>query len=210
MAPHTSPILLLHGIDDTIAIFDKMKAYLGRLGCSTIHTLNLSPNNGDAGLDSLAEQVRYYIEQFLPDAPFIDIVGFSMGGMVGRYYVQRLGGLHRVRRFITLSSPHNGTWTGYLRANLGASQMRPNSAFLKDLNSTVDELRQIEFISIWTPYDLMILPANSSQLSVGKMVQLPILTHPLMVSDERSLSAVAGLLMNPVTAERSSTTAHGM
>ncbi|MEM9769429.1 MAG: alpha/beta fold hydrolase [Cyanobacteria bacterium P01_D01_bin.71] len=194
MAIALPPVLLIHGIDDTVEIFAALKRYLGDRGWSNIHALNLRPNNGDVGLDILAEQIRDYIDHHLADAPHLDIVGFSMGGIVARYYLQRLNGLKQVRRFITLSSPHNGTWTGYLRFNTGAAQMRPNSAFLQDLNRTIEELQQVEFTSLWTPYDLMILPVNSSRLPVGTMITVPVLAHPLMVTDQRSLKIIADLL----------------
>lgn len=188
------PLLLIHGIDDTAEIFDALKIYLSDRGWQDIHTIDLMPSNGDIGLDILAAQVRDYVESYLAHAAEVDVLGFSMGGIVGRYYIQRLGGSARVRRFVTLSSPHNGTWTGYLRPNIGAGQMRPNSNFLQDLNSTVDELYQVEFTSVWTPYDLMIVPADSSRLPVGTMIQLPVLAHPFMVSDERSLATIVNLL----------------
>ena len=194
MVDTSVPVLLVHGIDDTIAVFDTLRDYLRDRGWPAVHALDLLPNNGDTGLDQLAEQVHDYVEQQLSRAPQIDLVGFSMGGLVGRYYIQRLGGLQRVRRFVTLSSPHNGTWTAFLRSNIGVSQMRPNSEFLRDLNDTVGELAQVEFASVWTPYDLMIVPTESSRLPIGMMRQLPVWAHPLMVSDERSLATVAEFL----------------
>ncbi|MEM1279730.1 MAG: alpha/beta fold hydrolase [Cyanobacteria bacterium P01_H01_bin.152] len=196
MAVIHPPVLLIHGIDDTAEIFCPLKAYLSDRGWQDVHTLDLQPNNGDIGLDQLAMQVQEYVDRMLSTSPEIDLVGFSMGGIVARYYLQRLGGLQRVRRFVTLSSPHNGTWTGYLRANPGAKQMRPNSNFLMDLNQTVDELTKVEFTSVWTPFDLMIVPSNSSELPVGRMIQLPILAHPYMVSDARSLATLSDLLSN--------------
>ena len=110
MAPPKNPVLLIHGIGDTFRVFDRMMAYLSDRNWTDIHTLNLVPNNGDVGLDQLAEQVKAYIDTHMPHAEPIDLLGFSMGGIVSRYYVQRLGGSQRVQRFITLSSPHNGTW----------------------------------------------------------------------------------------------------
>jgi triacylglycerol esterase/lipase EstA (alpha/beta hydrolase family) len=76
--------------------------------------------------------------------------------------------------------------------------MRPNSPFLADLNADVQMLRKINFTSIWTPYDLMIVPAKSSQLGIGKEVNLPVLLHPLMLTDNRSLEIVAETLTSPV------------
>ncbi|NER79358.1 MAG: alpha/beta fold hydrolase [Leptolyngbya sp. SIO1D8] len=194
-----NPVLLIHGIQDTIRVFDKMVAYLRDRGWDNIHTLNLVPNNGDVGLDKLALQVESYIATHMAQAETFDLLGFSMGGMVSRYYVQRLGGAQRVRRFITLSSPHNGTWTAYFRQNPGVCQMRSDSQFLQDLNGSLHELRQVEFTSIWTPYDLMILPAKSSQLPIGQTIQLPVLAHPWMLTDRRSLEVVAKVLGNTTT-----------
>lgn len=192
-----NPVLLIHGIDDTAALFNRMIAYLQQLGWS-VHSLDLTPNNGSVGLDKLAHQVADYVEQnFAPDQS-IDLIGFSMGGIVSRYYVQRLGGIDRVRRFVTISSPHNGTWTAYFRLNLGGNQMQRNSAFLYDLNQDMATLAQINFTSIWTPMDLMILPAVSSRLPVGQEVILSVPSHPQMVTDTRSLQAVANALSEPL------------
>jgi len=51
----------------------------------------------------LGQQVANYVAATFAPKPF-DLVGFSMGGIVSRYYVQRLGGIDRVQRFITLAS----------------------------------------------------------------------------------------------------------
>jgi triacylglycerol lipase len=44
----------------------------------------------------------------------------------------------------------------------------------------------------------MIVPAKSSQLGIGKEVNLPVLLHPLMLTDNRSLEIVAETLTSPV------------
>ncbi|WP_071517320.1 triacylglycerol lipase [Geitlerinema sp. PCC 9228] len=188
-----NPVLLVHGIDDTAAVFQTMSAYLQAQGWST-YSPSLTPNNGDAGLERLAQQVSSYIKTHFPQDQPIDIVGFSMGGIVSRYYIQYLGGIHRVQRLVTISSPHQGTWLAYLRQNQGAAQMRPNSEFLQALNQRMDMLKAIQFTSIWTPLDLTIIPANSSQMPLGEEVQIPVPLHPWMIRDRRSLQAVASAL----------------
>lgn len=192
-----NPVLLVHGIDDTDLIFDRMTTHLRRLGWN-VHTLNLLPNNGDRGLDFLAQQIVNYVSRRFPRDRPIDLVGFSMGGIVSRYYIQRLGGADRVQRFVTIASPHNGTWTAFLRTNTGAMQMQPNSEFLLDLNRDFALLEQINFTSIWSPLDLMIVPAYSSCIAIGEQVPIPIPFHPWMVLDDRCLSAVASALAKPL------------
>ncbi|AVZ30524.1 triacylglycerol lipase [Nodularia spumigena CS-584] len=190
-------VLLIHGIDDTGAVFNQMASYLRQLGWS-VHTLDLVPNNGAVGLDILAQQIAdYVVKTFAPEEP-IDLVGFSMGGIVSRYYVQRLGGINRVQRFITISSPHHGTVTAYASQRHGCLQMRRNSQFIQDLNADAVMLGQLNFTSIWTPYDLMIVPANSSQMPLGKEVVVPVVLHSWMLTDSRSLAAVASALAEPV------------
>ncbi|MHC5613857.1 MAG: esterase/lipase family protein [Nostoc sp.] len=189
----SNPVLLIHGIDDTETVFHQMRNYLIQRGLS-VHTLNLVPNNGDVGLDELAKQVSDYVTATFASEQGLDLVGFSMGGIVSRYYVQRLGGINRVQRFITISSPHHGTVVAYASQRPGCVQMRPDSIFLKDLNSDAVILGQLDFTSIWTPYDLMIVPANSSQMSVGREVIVPVPLHPWMLTDSRSLAVVKILL----------------
>lgn len=195
--PSRNPVLLVHGIWDRGTIFQTMATALKQQGWST-YDLDLEPNNGDAPLEALGQQVADYIEQnFEPDTP-LDLVGFSMGGIVSRYYVQRLKGLARVQRFITLSSPHRGTWTAYGSFRPGCVQMRPGSPFLTDLNRDLQLLDRINFTSIWTPLDGMILPASSSQLPVGQEVKVWVPLHRDMVTDSRSIGAVTGALAEPI------------
>ncbi|MDJ1180412.1 triacylglycerol lipase [Roseofilum sp. BLCC_M91] len=188
-----NPVLLIHGIDDTGAVFRKMAAVLEHQGWFT-YALDLVPNNGTVGLDRLAQQIKGYVDQAFSQDIRFDIVAFSMGGIISRYYLQRLGGLERCDRFITLSSPHHGSLMAYLRHNPGCVQMRPNSEFLQDLNRDGDRLNSIQFTSIWTNNDLMILPANSSQIPVGKNITVPVLIHPWMLTDNRTIELVVQCL----------------
>jgi triacylglycerol esterase/lipase EstA (alpha/beta hydrolase family) len=197
MVTKQNPVLLVHGINDTGAVFNKMAFYLRQQGLS-VYTVDLIPNNGSEVLEKLAQQVANYVNDTFEVARPVDIVGFSMGGIVSRYYIQRLGGINKVQRFITISSPHKGTIIAYGTWLAGAVQMRPNSDFINDLNADFKMLKQLNFTSIWTPYDLMIVPAKSSQLGIGKEVNLPVLLHPLMLTDNRSLEIVAETLTSPV------------
>ena len=184
-----NPVLLIHGIFDTIRIFDKMSRYLKKLGWE-VYSLNLVPNYGILGLDKLAEQVADYVNKTFPPNQPLDLIGFSMGGIVSRYYVQRLGGIDKVENFITISAPHNGTLTGYALNLAAPIQMRPKSNFLENLNQDIALLDKTNFTSIWTPYDAMILPPKSSQVPVGRDIKIDVFLHPWMVSDEKVLKVI--------------------
>lgn len=156
----------------------------------------MNPNNGDAPLELLAEQVKIFIEERLGAQQSFDLIGFSMGGLVSRYYVQRLGGLARVNRFVTISAPHKGTILGCFSHRYGIRQMNPFSAFLQDLNSDVEKLQSVKFSSLWTPFDLLILPPKSSVVdsAVGETYCLGVPTHNRMIRNNRALRKISQCL----------------
>ncbi len=193
-----NPVLLIYGIYNTYARFKAMTKYLTNLGFS-VDCLSLKPDNGNAHLEKLAQQVDNYVNNnFDPKKP-IDLVGFSMGGLVTRYYLQRLGGVEKVQRYINISAPNNGTMAAYLLPNPGIKQMRPNSQFLQDLNKDIEiTLDKIDVTVIWTPYDFMIVPPSSSKMGIGKEIQLPVLIHRQMVTHHQILKTVSDSLSKPV------------
>ncbi|MGB2926121.1 MAG: alpha/beta fold hydrolase [Limnothrix sp.] len=185
-----NPVLLVHGFLDKKSKFRTMEKYLTKRGWQT-HSFDLLPNYGRKSLVELAAQVKDYAEQNFASDQTFDLVGFSMGGLVTRYYLQRLGGDERVERYVSISAPNHGTIAAVLPLP-GIREMARQSEFVADLNRDVATcLTNIKVTWMWTPYDLMILPANSSELPVGREVKLSVPLHPWMVSDLRALEAVA-------------------
>jgi triacylglycerol lipase len=182
-------VVLVHGIFDTGDVFRKMSDSLKAEGFSTF-TPDLAPNSGRKGLDHLAHQLRDYVELHLPLHEKFFLIGFSMGGLICRYYLQNLDGISRVGKFISLSAPHNGSLLAYVLPHRGGRQMRPNSDFLKDLNRAPVGLQGLRPVSMWTPFDLMILPASSSKMPEFREVRLPVLLHPWMLTDSKSIATV--------------------
>jgi triacylglycerol lipase len=119
-------------------------------------------------------------------------------------YLSGLGGIDRVQRFISISAPNQGTLAAYLSRRPGCVQMRPDSAFLRDLNGDAAMLGRLNFTVIWTPYDLIIVPPRSSQMPVGKEVIVPARLHSWMLADKQCIKAVAAALSEPILAARAS------
>ena len=108
MEEQSRAVVLVHGIWDTSRVFRRMTRWLEDRGFRVL-AVDLVPSDGTVGLDVLAGQLRDFVERKLAPGESFDLIGFSMGGLVSRYYVQRLGGMERVRRLITISAPHRGT-----------------------------------------------------------------------------------------------------
>jgi triacylglycerol esterase/lipase EstA (alpha/beta hydrolase family) len=191
-APARPPVLLVHGIDDDARKLAPLAAWLSQAGFRDVRIVELKPNNGDAPIPVLATQVAEAAASLRAHtgSARVDVVAFSMGALVTRYYLQRLEGRNHVRRFVSISGPHAGTLTGWLRFNPGARDMRPGSELLRGLAAEPTPFGDVQVFSLWTPMDLMILPASSSKLEGARERTFPVILHPLMVSDGRVLRAV--------------------
>lgn len=192
-----NPVLLIPGFYSEITTFYKFYQFLTKLGRS-VYIPNLTPNTGQLALENLAKQLDNFIKKNFKNQQKLDIVGFSMGGIISRYYIQKLGGIKQTQRFVTISSPHYGTWTSYLCNRPACQQLQPESKFLKELNSEVYDLKKIQITSIYTPFDLIILPYTSSRLPIGNNIALPILSHSSIVDNENVIRVVANVLKKPI------------
>ena len=99
------------------------------------------------------------------DSKFV-LIGFSMGGIICRYYLQELGGIKRVEKLFTISSPHHGSYLSYFYPGKGMKQLRPRSEFLKNLETKELLLKSLNLFSYRTPLDLMIIPNNLSLIHI--------------------------------------------
>lgn len=184
-----TPMILVHGIHSTAADMTRLANHFRREG-RPVFTPTLVPANGTATIESLAAQLAEFAEREVPGRKF-DLIGFSMGGLVTRYYVQRLGGIDRVGRFVTMATPHYGTVLARLFSGAGHEQMRPGSEFLRDLDRDVERLEKVGFTSLYTPLDTIIVPAKSSVQSAAKNVRVWGVMHPSFVLEKRCIRAVA-------------------
>lgn len=185
--PRSIPVLLVHGIFDTGLAMQGLCRSLRRFGWTGVHTMDLIPNDASVPLEDLAQELLLRVEDICQagEADRLDLVAFSMGGLVARYYVKFLGGRERVDRLVTISSPHHGTQMAHLSPGPGAREMRPGSEFLKTLNAGEEAPGSVHYTSIWTPLDLMIIPPESSRLEGARNVELWNPAHPAMLWDRR-------------------------
>jgi triacylglycerol esterase/lipase EstA (alpha/beta hydrolase family) len=156
------PVLLLYGFLSTRRTFEVLERRLRRDGYCvwSINLGGLFDAFNTYGIDRSAEKVREKVERLYSryDLGPLSIIGHSKGGLIGRYYVKRLGGDKRVRNLITLATPHNGSPTAYLGvATMGLFaksvwQMTPMSPFIRRLKMGAFP-KNVRFVSIYSKGD---------------------------------------------------------
>jgi pimeloyl-ACP methyl ester carboxylesterase len=158
-----TPILLVHGLIDNRSIFTVLRTSLARRGFGSIAAVNYSPFEGDVRVLAarLAEQVERLVEESGYER--IHLIGHSLGGIVARYYVTRLGGDERVHTLVTLGSPHGGSVLGYLVPAGIPAQLRPGSALVRELAAPVPGCRT-RFIAYWSDLDELVFPQRNAAI----------------------------------------------
>lgn len=158
-----TPILLVHGIADNRSIFTMLRRGLRHRGFGVIASFNYSSLTGD--LRAVADRLRATVEQLCEETGYerIHVVGHSMGGIVARYYVQRLAGDARVHTLVTLGSPHSGTAPARFLPYPLARALRPGSEILTELAEPAPDCRT-RFVGIWSDLDQMVIPKRSARI----------------------------------------------
>jgi len=114
----------------------------------------------------------------------IDILGFSMGGIICRHWLQKFNGYKRTRRLISIGSPHKGTLMAQLIPKYpfkGISDMKIYSKFLRELADNDFFLDDIECINFFTYWDLMVFPGWWTNLNFGKKISVKVYKHRNLV-----------------------------
>ena len=158
-----TPILLVHGLVDNHSVFALLKLLLRRRGFGSVTTMNYSILTRDIRV--AAAQLAQEVETLVAETGYerIHVVGHSMGGLVARYYVTRLGGDERVHTLVTLGTPHGGTYTAYAWNSQLTKQLRPGSPLMQELAQPVARCRT-RFVAYWSDLDQMMFPQRTASL----------------------------------------------
>jgi pimeloyl-ACP methyl ester carboxylesterase len=193
------PVLLIHGYLATKGSLHLLEEHLARRGHVVMSfrfgPINLGDIRDSAGL--VARKVESIVAQ--TGVTQVDIVGHSMGGLVGLYYLKRLGGRHRVRRLVLLGTPTQGTWSallGLFTAPLGLAslQLLPGSPFLRELAETPLPAG-VDVVSVGALRDWL-APVARTVLDGVRHVSVSSSHSGLLVDDEVA-GVVDGLLRAP-------------
>ncbi|WP_435897177.1 lipase family alpha/beta hydrolase [Streptomyces parvus] len=155
------PVVLLHGFIDNRSAFVVLRRTLARHGRRP-ESLNYSPLTRD--VRTAAGLLGRHVEEICARTGHsrVDIVGHSLGGLIARYYVQRLGGDRRVRTLVTLGTPHGGT---AVAPGAGVHpivrQMRGGSSVIEELRGPAPGCRT-RFVSFWSELDQVMVPVGTA------------------------------------------------
>lgn len=198
------PVLLIHGFLGTRGSMYPLERRLNADGIC-VFSFNLGTFN-TRDIRRSAFLIHRKIEAILAQTPVkrIDILGHSMGGLIGLYYVKKLGGQDKVRKLLMMGTPLRGTWSalaGVVTMGLWSAsswQLLPRSDFLKEL-AAGPLPPSVEYYTIGAERD-WVCPLPSTPLEGATNITVPLGHSSLVVSDEVYERVLWALRREPLAA----------
>jgi triacylglycerol esterase/lipase EstA (alpha/beta hydrolase family) len=182
------PVILLHGYGMNRMSFYWLGRSLARRGLGPLCAMSYMTLRS---VRHSAQRLARFVERVCEDegASAVDLVCHSLGGIVARYYADVLGGAARVRRIITIGTPHQGTMSAHMALDQGAFDLRPKSALLTQLAGKTN----VSVTSIWSRADNVIMPPENASFGADDVV-FEDLGHMALLLSPRVADVVASLL----------------
>jgi triacylglycerol lipase len=148
--------VLLPGYSETQFVFWNLRRNLKKNNIG-YKTIKYKPFFGD--LTKHAKDLKMEIDVICNNncEPEIYIIGHSMGGLIGRYFLEN-NNYTNVCYLIMIATPHNGTILGKLGIGECANQLIPNSNFLNDLS----DKPIVNSMNLYSNADSLICPRDSA------------------------------------------------
>ncbi|MBI3540676.1 MAG: alpha/beta fold hydrolase [Deltaproteobacteria bacterium] len=186
------PVLLIYGFGATRRVFSILEKRLRKDGFCvfSINLRGVFDTFNTSCIEDLAQHVHMKIERLCEKYHLnkISIIGHSKGGLIGHYYVKRLGGEKRVKSLITLGTPHNGNPLAILGlvtplalVSKSLWQMFPMSPFIRRLRKGTWP-KDVRLTSIYSKNDNICyykssILTNADEAPYIKNIELPSMTH---------------------------------
>lgn len=177
------PVILLHGYAMNRANFLPLAYRLSRANLGPIFGFEYwTMGRVAAG----ARQLGWFVDEVrqATGAEQVDLVGHSMGGVVGRYYVTVAGGDGVVKHLVTLGSPHAGTDVSAIGIGHPAKELLLGSKLLRRL-SAAPPPKQTQVTTIWSHADALVPGAHQKAIPGTEVILYDDLGHVALLASRR-------------------------
>jgi triacylglycerol esterase/lipase EstA (alpha/beta hydrolase family) len=170
-AAHPRPVVLVHGTLDPGMLFVWIRvapALHARGYC--VFALDYG-NHGTGRIEDSAQELRAFVATVLAatGAAKVDVVAYSSGGLVSRYYMRFVGGAAKVAQLVGVASPTHGSTNPFFpisgKVVRSMAEMVAGSPFLVNLNAGMETLPGIAYTVISTRHDKIVTPYTSQALA---------------------------------------------
>jgi pimeloyl-ACP methyl ester carboxylesterase len=162
-----TPTFIIPGWLHTKSVIFPLFIMMRNRGFENLFPLNAQPFTGSIEEISnfCVSKIKRTLELLADEKGEIFLIGHSLGGLVAKYITENEDefGL-KVKKCITICSPHKGTKLAYFGFGKSAKQMIPDSDFVKEYGEIRNEKRKSVYLCIGTEKDQLNIPPDTSYI----------------------------------------------
>lgn len=176
------PVIVLHGYAMNRANFVLLASRLGKAGIGPIFGFEYWTFGRVA---AAARQLGWFVDQVreATGAEQVDVIGHSMGGVVGMYYVTLAGGDGTVANLVTLGSPLQGTDVSAPLGHAGRELVLGSKLMTRLV--TAPPATKTKVLSIWSKADNLVPGAHQKPLPGTETILYDDLGHVALLGSRR-------------------------
>ncbi len=167
----TTPTFIIPGWLHTKAVIFPLFLMLRGRGVENIFSFSAQPFTGS--VEEIAEmcvsKIKKILDILADEKKEIFLIGHSLGGLVAKYITENQDNFGlKVKKCITICTPHKGTKLAYFAFGKSAKQMLPNSEFIRKYSDVSDKNT---YFCMVAEEDQLNIPFDTSYISgVEKIV----------------------------------------
>ncbi len=198
-SPRRHGVVLVHGFFCNRGLWNPWMKVLRAEGIPFV-AVNLEPVFGS--IEHYAEIVEAAVERVEKSTglPAV-LVGHSMGGIAIRAWLARFNADARVRKVITIGTPHHGTWLARFGHTTNGRQMRHRGPWIADLASREPAERYAKFTCYYGNCDNIVFPSSAAMLDGAENIHVPATAHVQMAFDPLVLAGALSWMRGPAPAQ---------
>jgi pimeloyl-ACP methyl ester carboxylesterase len=156
------PVVLIHGYTQNRTNFIWLSRALAKKGLGPFFGFDYASFRP---IEESARKLHDFVEHIVSEtgATEVDLICHSLGGIVARTYVDLMGGEARVRRVVTLGSPHRGVRHAHRVFGASIHDLRPSTGFIARLDGA-EKSKKVAYHSIYSSHDNIVFPSSISSL----------------------------------------------
>jgi pimeloyl-ACP methyl ester carboxylesterase len=182
--------MLVHGHSGTRADLIWLAWRLSRRGHGALEAIAYRSFAGD--LQDAARRLAAAVDSLARDngCDRVDVVAYGAGGLVARATIRDHGSAARIRRLVTLATPHSGTRLAVFAPGATGRSLQPGSRLLTDLARDDPVPGMVSVTSIYSTFDAVVLPHRGGFYPGAANVEVDGVGHHALLFSPRIFALV--------------------
>lgn len=159
------PVIFIHGLYHNASAWVFFRLWMKRAGFTDLHAFQYGSLG--SSFDGLLERLDAFVKELLNQrgTKSVILICHSLGGLLGRAYLNRAPKDFKISALVTLGTPYQGSKLAVLGVGRLAQSLAFRGPLVQGIESQTVESTDIPRLAFYSPLDNMVLPNEALRTS---------------------------------------------